>query len=347
MKVIFMPDYRKDNLYQTNLSDALLKQGVSVHFSGSIIKSTVNYWKPDIIHIHWPYPFMITDSRLTTIVKSTSFIFWLILLKLFGIKIVWTVHNISDHERKFKHLEPLFNNIFARLCNKLIVHCPSVKTEIEKIYGKDEFSITVIPHGNYMGQYENNITTEEARNKLRLRENDLVFLYFGQIRSYKGVPELIEIFNKLNSQRVKLLIVGKPLNDEIALDIFNRCTNNRNIISILRFISNNEIQNYMNAADVVVLPYKNVLTSGAAILAMSFGKAIIAPSIKCVADTLDEKGSFLYKKDNLFDAMKQALDSDSIMITNMGMHNLELAKQFPWSEIAKMTYDTYQECVAG
>ncbi len=367
MKVIFIPDYRNNNLYQSNLSNSLIKNNVNVYFGGSLLKSTIENWKPDIIHIHWPYPFMIANSRFKTFIKSTSFICALLSLRLSGVKIIWTVHNITDHEAKFKSLELLFGKLLTISCNKLIAHCNSAKVEIEKLYNKKDSSIVVIPHGNYIGYYENNISNQDARYRLNIGEDDIVFLYFGQIRSYKGIPELIDAFNMLNNKnkKIRLLIVGKPINGEIAAHIYNNSDGDR-IKSILKFVPDEDIQIYMNAADIIVLPYRNVLTSGAALLAMSFGKSIIAPAVKCIVDTLDKKGNFLYNEDikeynngnnnhindnndndnNLFEAMNHALNTDRNTLREMGIYNLQLAEKFGWNEIGKKTYDIYCECIS-
>lgn len=336
---MFIPDSRNKNSYQVNLSDALKGQGVSVYFGDDVVGTVIRH-KPNIIHVHWPNYFMVGNTRIATIVKSIRFISGLLTLKLFGVKIVWTVHNITDHEAKFKSLESLFSKYLAKFCNRLIVHCPSAKKDVITIYGKDSSSIDVVPHGNYIGWYKNNITDLEARNILKINQEDIVFLYFGQIRSYKGVPQLINEFKKLNCDSAKLLIVGKPLNETIAKDILDSCKEDKRIKAILDFIPADEIQTYMNASDIVVLPYKDILTSGAAILSMSFGKPIIAPKIRCIADTLDEKGSFLYKED-LIESMQKVLNTDKDTLQTMGKHNLELAKKFGWDEIGIETQSIY------
>ena len=347
MRIIFIPDYRDKNSYQTNLSSSLSKQDIQVYFGGRVMKSILEH-RPDILHIHWTYPFLVAKSRLGTVAKSIKFMCELSLLRLFGIKIIWTVHNIVDHEGRFKSTELFFNKLLIRLCNKLIVHCPSAKVEITEIYGKDDSSIVVIPHGNYIGLYDNTITSADARDILHLNAEDKVFLYFGQIRPYKGIPELIDAFKRLNSKQCKLLIVGKPLNDEIAADIQNSCIDNGNIRNILKFVPDDDIQIYMNVADVVVLPFKDILTSGSAILSMSFGKSIIVPMYGCMSDTLDNKGSFLFSKteeDGLFKTMQHVLSTDRAILEDMGKHNLALAEKFSWSKIAEKTYDIYQECL--
>ncbi len=343
MKVTFIPDYRNLNSYQTNLSNSISKQFVSINFNlGSIIK----YWKPDVVHVHWTFPYMITNSRLMTIIKSSCFICMLVILKLFGIKIVWTVHNIIDHEGKFKSIELFFTKFLAKLSNRLIVHCQSAKLEVMKTYEMIDSSIIVIPHGSYIGKYKNTINRDDARNRLKISEEDKVFLYFGQIRSYKGIPELIYAFNKLDNKKAKLFIVGKLLDEDIAVKILSN--RDDRIKSVLTFVPDGDIQIYMNAADVVVLPFKDILTSGSAILAMSFGKPIIAPKVGCITDTIDKKGGFLYpieKSENgLIGAMQDALNTDRTTLQYMGKNNFRLAEQFGWDEVGKRTYNIYEEC---
>lgn len=357
MKVIFIPDYRRGNSYQTNLAHSLKKQGISIYFSPefhpkritglvAIIQVVSKCWRPDILHVHWSDPFLVADNKFMAFVKSAGFICELLLLKLFGTKIVWTVHNVIGHEDK-SELQLLFTKLLAKLNNRLISHCPSANIEIMKLYGKD-LPITVIPHGNYIKQYKNEITYLQARDKLGLDEKDIVFLHFGYIRPYKGILELINAFKKLDHPRARLLIVGRSSDTKITTDIYNSCNDDGRIKNILKFIPDDDIQIYMNAADVVVLPYKDILTSGTVILSMSFGKPIIAPAIGCIADTIDEKGSFLYNtEDGLFEAMKNILNIDRKTLLDMGKYNLKLAEQFGWDEIGKRTYNVYQECLEG
>lgn len=356
MKAIFIPDYSKGNLYQKALADSLSKKGVNAHFGTtsylfSVLRLVKNYWKPDILHIHWLHPFLLASSRGKTILKSVSFLCELLIVKLFGIKIVWTVHNIVNHEGRFSSLELFFNKFVVRFCDKIIVHCPSAKNEVMNAYAVTRDSlIVVIPHGNYIHSYENVIGKAQARNQLHLGTGDIIFLFFGQINLYKGIFELIEAFKKLNSSQAKLLIAGMPYNDEIADDILNRCERKANIKTIFEFIPDDDVQIYMNAADVVVLPYRDILTSGSVILAMSFGRSVIAPAIGCIPDALDNEGGFLYNpssENGLVEAMREALNMDANNLKKMGEHNFDLAKELSWDDIAKRTYEVYRECLSG
>jgi glycosyltransferase involved in cell wall biosynthesis len=352
MKVIFIPEFR-NNAYQKALADSLSMEGIEVNFGGTfnpyypfpVLRSVKSHFRPDILHIHWPHPFLLANSRGKTVLKSWSFICELLLVRLIGINIVWTVHNISSHETDFRSLELFFSRLITRLCNKIIVHTPSAKGEVINKFGVKSPLITVIPHGSYINCYENQMDKAKARNRLGISMEDLVFLYFGRIRPYKGVPGLIDAFKKLNHLQARLLIVGEPMNNNISDELLKRCEGDRRIITIFRFIPDDELQVYMNTADVVVLPYRDILTSGAVILAMSFGMPIIAPAIGGIPDILDSEGSFLYypsEEDGLIEAMRKALASE---LRKMGEHNFELAKKLSWNEIAKKTYDVYKDCL--
>jgi len=351
MKVIFIP-FGKENAYQTLLAGALQKLGVNVVFGQvsfvfSLLRSARYHWKPDIVHMIWTHPFFISDSSLITLIKLLLFILDVVIVKLLGIKIVWTVHNKYNHEERHVRLDLFNSRILAKIANIIKVESQGAESEIQKLFKISNTSkIITIPEGNYIDAYPNTISTVSSRQALKLSGDDLVFLYFGQIRPYKGVLELIDAFRRLDAPQTKLLIAGKPYNNEIAEDILKKCDENENIKTIFTFIPDKEVQIYMNASDVVVLPYRDILTSGAVILAMSFGKAVIAPAIGCIPDVLDNEAGFLYNpsyENGLLEAMQHALDAD---LGKMGEHNFELAKQLSWDDIAKRTYDTYQSVIA-
>jgi len=320
MKVLHTP-YGRENPYQDMLIASLKQNNVEVYTGNvcsyfSLIKAVRNQVRPDVIHLHWAHLFILADTRMKTIIKSVSFLFELLALRLCGIKIVWTIHNLVSHESPFPELEMAVNRSICLLCNRLIVHSISAKNEIIAKYKITMVSsIRVIAHGNYIGYYENKINQNEAREQLGLQPDDRVFLYFGAIRSYKGVPDLIDAFNKLatkasTGKRAKLLIVGAPYDDKIYKETITTIGDNDGILAVLRYIDDKEVQIYMNATDIVVLPFKRLLTTSSAILAMSFGKPVVAPLIGSIPDILDSKGGFLYaitQRDGLLNAMRQAL----------------------------------------
>jgi glycosyltransferase involved in cell wall biosynthesis len=122
---------------------------------------------------------------------------------------------------------------------------------------------------------------------------------------------------------------------------------NKNIFLELKFIEDDEIEIYMKAADVMVLPYRDIMNSGSAILGMSFGKVVIAPRLGCIPEIITGEGGILYDpkdKNGLLDAMKFALSSKD-KISAMGMSNYELAKKLDWEGVAQSTARIYMRCL--
>lgn len=361
--VIFIPDFSGDNPYQSLLAEALSLKGVDVSFGRNSVLfavsvlSSLTEKNPEktikrIIHIHWPAAYLSSTSRLMMLVKFILFpvnLLTLAIFKCFGFKIVWTAHNVVGHAPGFKKVRLLFRKLLAGLYDMVIAHTDTARREIMDIYGTPKERITVIPHGNYIGCYKNSITREDARKELGLREGSTVFLFFGAIRKYKGVELLVDAFKKMDRESVELVIAGKPSPKKLGEELLGKIGGNENIKPIFRFIPDDKIELYMNSCDCAVLPYLNVLTSGAAILAMSFSKAIIAPSSGCIPDLLDLEGSFQYdpgKKRGLLETMESAAYAGRDRLQRMGEHNFGLAGKLSWEDVAAETQSVYEEVLS-
>jgi glycosyltransferase involved in cell wall biosynthesis len=187
-------------------------------------------------------------------------------------------------------------------------------------------------------------TRTAARRQLKVAEDSFLFLYFGQLRNYKGIPHLIESFGRLAEEHVRLIIAGKPFNNAIASEIEKLGASDPRIRSVCNFIPEKDINVYMGAADVVVLPFTNVLTSGSLLLAMSHGKAVIVPAVGCVPEDVDERSGFLYDASDpaaLHGAMVRALHAPT---ESMGNFNSRLAKNRTWRRMAEETAEIYKRC---
>jgi beta-1,4-mannosyltransferase len=356
MHVLFVPDFSHVNAYQRELAKALERLDARVSMSDGVgafplLGAMQACGKPDVLHLHWTHQLMVstTGSIFKTLVKSTRFALELPLLRARGTVVIWTVHNLASHERSNWRIELLFNRICVRQYDYLILHCHSARETVARTYclpDKLTARMVVIPHGSYVDSYANSITGTEARARFGYGEQDLVFLFFGLIRPYKGVLDLISAFNELKHPQAQLLIAGNPVDDEIKRSVQDQLRATEGITARLGFIPDDEIQLYMNASDVVVLPHQHVLMPGSAVLAMSFGKPVIAPDVGCVGELLDDRGGFLYTPDQqnaLLCAMRQALNAN---LPAMGEHNLQRAKLLDWDNIAQRTYDLYQRCLA-
>jgi glycosyltransferase involved in cell wall biosynthesis len=111
-----------------------------------------------------------------------------------------------------------------------------------------------------------------------------VFLYFGQNSNYNNVPQLIRAFKELNDDNTCLLIVGKSGKAAAGREIEQAIGDSKNIFFKDAFIEESEVQNYLNAADLVVTPYTRIFNSGSVFLNLSFGKPTLAPDLFALSE---------------------------------------------------------------
>jgi glycosyltransferase involved in cell wall biosynthesis len=213
----------------------------------------------------------------------------------------------------------------------------------ERYYLGEDTSITIIPHGHYINQYSSKALNKDPYEDFKITDQDTVFSFFGQIRPYKQVPHLLRSYHQLKAEETKLVIAGKPSSDALRRTIIQEAGNSNDVMLQLEFIPDEEVAQYFLIADVVVLPYRSILTSGTAVLAMSFGCPVIVPKIGCLGDLVtDGVNGFLYdpdEPDGLEQAMKRALDSN---LSGMGESGYQTVREKDWTSIAEKTRRVYE-----
>jgi beta-1,4-mannosyltransferase len=184
------------------------------------------------------------------------------------------------------------------------------------------------------------VNQAEARTKLGISPDSFVYLFFGMVRPYKGIEELLDAFSRLGDPSATLLVVGSCPDAALVETINEAAQHDRRISPVLRYVGNEEIQYFMRAANVVVLPFSDIFTSGSAVLAMGFGRALLVPRIGCLPSYVDSRGGLLYEPgDNrLHEAMRLVAAAD---LRSMGRHNRSVAERLDWRAIAQRKVEIY------
>lgn len=350
MTVVFLPDNTEFNPYQANLSEAMERE--VVFGSGGrylpILNPILATEDVSVVHFHWLDLYIFSESKLKTAAAVVLTVFQLLVIRAKGIPMVWTVHNVISHESPHPRLERWFKRGFIRFgfCTHLFVHCEDAADRVLEEYALPESireRVTVIPHGHYLDNYKNEISRDEAREQLGFDADELVFLFFGQIKPYKGVFDLLDEFKSIDHPEYRLLIAGNPGTSLVRHEIKERAAEDDRVRHILKFIPDNEIQRYMNAADTLVLPYTEISTSGSAILTMSFGKPMVVPRIGCIPETVGNEGALLYPADDDEGLRNALLEAKHRDLLSMGAHNAELVRRYGWSDIADRTTRVYAQ----
>lgn len=119
------------------------------------------------------------------------------------------------------------------------------------------------------------VSRDEAREQLGYPGSTRLVLFFGLVRPYKGVQDLVRAMGSL-PEDVHLLIVGECYSDRREImGIISSLGLSRRIRWIDRFVRDKEIPLYFRASDVVALPYRHATQSAVAQIALSFEKVLV------------------------------------------------------------------------
>lgn len=236
----------------------------------------------EIVHLHWPDLLLAPAGSVHVFIHLWYLLARLVYAKVRGAKVVWTVHNLHSHARAHPTLERWLWRWFLPLVNGSIHLSHSGRAlALEKFPLLARKPSTVIRHGHYRDSYRNDIAAGEARARLGIREGLPVIGFVGQIRPYKNVPALIRAFGGL-AQDATLLIAGA--HDPSDLEFRTLVEQDTRIVTRFGMIPEEEMQIYLNACDLAVFPYKDILNSGSAILALSFSRPVLVPAKGAMAE---------------------------------------------------------------
>lgn len=220
--------------------------------------------KIDILHVQW-YTFSPLDYIYHKKVQSK------------GIKIVATIHDLLPFNKKIYDF--YFHKKIYKNADCVISQAKANEGELLEKFKlrKDEFRY--IPHGHYM-DYAEKASKEESREYLNIPKDKKVILFFGQIKKVKGVDILIDALKEISKTHDDILcvIAGKVWKDDFSYyaNQIEAYGLNNIIRKDIRFIPDEEIKYYFNAADIVALPYRQIYQSGVVLLAVAYEKPIVA-----------------------------------------------------------------------
>ena len=260
--------------------------------------------KPKIFHILWNNKFLYFDRTLLTYYY-----------KLLGKKVVLTVHNVNTEKRDNR--DSAFNRFTLRiqyqLADHLFAHTEKMKRELIDGFGVRAERISVIPLGINNFAPQTNLTPAEAKQRLGIRQEEKAILFFGRITPYKGLEVLVEAFQKglPSGDNYRLMIAGRPEEATEASywfpirEALQEDVQKGRVLLRAAHIPDEETELYFKAADVVVLPYRDIYQSGILFLGYSFGLPALAANVGSLKDEMIEgRTGFLFRPEDSSDLAK-------------------------------------------
>jgi len=260
---------------KTQYSNEPAPEGISIH---SVINSInplnwikignrLRKEKPDIIVVRFWLPFM--GPALGTILRKVK--------KNNHTKIICIADNVIPHEHRIG--DTAFTKYFLKRCNAFITMSAKVMDDLRKF--EKEKPARLVQHPLY-DNFGNIISKMDAREKLKIKNEELIILFFGFIRKYKGLDLLLEamVDERIKQSGIKLLIAGEFYENEKQYhEQIEKLGIKDQLILKTDFIPDSEVKYYLCAADAVVQPYRNATQSGVTPLAYYFEKPMIVTNV--------------------------------------------------------------------
>ena len=295
----------------------------------------------DVVHIHWLemlYQYPRLGQRLR---RSISVVAAMVLTRLWGIRLVYTVHNLTPREQPHPIWSSVVDWFVFRLADAIHVHDSVMAEQVARRYGRRR-GVHTIAHGNYIGAYPDECTREDARRWLEIDPEAVVYLFLGQLRRYKGIEALLDAYGAIGTGTSVLLLAGRARDEEYGREVEAAAAGRWGVRLHLGFVPDGEVQYYMRACDACVLPYRQVTTSGAAILALSFGVPVVAPRMGCFVDLIGNDRGVLFDPDDpasLAEALQRARHMD---LDRARVAALAYARTLDWGALGEQHAALYR-----
>jgi glycosyltransferase involved in cell wall biosynthesis len=279
---------------------------------------------PDIVIVRYWIPLM--GPCLGTILR--------IIKKNKHTRIICIADNIVPHEKRFG--DKPFTRYFIKPVDAFITMSEKVLADLRSFTSKKAL---LVPHPLY-DNFGEKISRSEARKELGIRNEELVALFFGFIRKYKGLDILLDamklVYTKHQTQKPKLLIAGEFYEDRKAYDEqIDRLDIRDSLILHTDFIPDSEVKKYLCAADVVIQPYRNATQSGVTPLAYHFEKPMIVTNVGGLPAMVPDYKVGLVAEPNAASLAEKILEYFEKGENYFLPHLIEEKKKFSWTKIVE------------
>ncbi len=234
-----------------------------------IVGKEIQKLQPDIVIVRYWIPLM--GPCLGTILR--------IIKKNKHTKIICIADNIVPHEKRIG--DKTFTQYFVKPVDAFITMSEKVLSDLRLFTSKKAL---LVPHPLY-DNFGEQISKEEARSQLKIKNEELIILFFGFIRKYKGLDILLDAVKILKDSTLpianfQLLIAGEFYEDRKLYDEqIDKLGIRENLILHTAFIPDSEVKNYFCAADMVIQPYRNATQSGVTPIAYHFEVPMIVTNV--------------------------------------------------------------------
>ncbi len=230
--------------------------------------------QPDCLVVHYWMPFF--APALGSIIRQVK--------SKIKVRVIGLLHNVEPHEGMpgGKRL----GRYFFDSCDGFVTMSSTVLRDIKKT-GINRPAVQ-IPHPVY-DIFGEPVSRKFACENLGLNYDQKHLLFFGIIRSYKGLDLLLKAFAncKISHLNLKLIVAGEFYEHERKyLDLVERLGLEHKILFTRSFVPKEKVAQYFAASDLIVLPYLSATQSGVTQIAYHFNKPMLVTNVGGLEDVV-------------------------------------------------------------
>jgi beta-1,4-mannosyltransferase len=245
----------------------------------------------DVWHLHWPAHALLFPLP-PAVARGTALLALMDLARARGTTVVWTIHNLRSHLPRHPRLDAWLHEGVVRRLDGYISLSEAARAEaLAKWPRLARLPGYVIPHGHYREAYPHRFPRDEARRRLGIAAGAGVIAFVGVIQPYKNVAALVRAFVEARIPDGVLLVAGNPSSAALRDEITRAAAGHSGVRLDWGHVPDERLGLYLGAADLVVLPFAEILNSGSAILALSFDRPVLVPALGSMGELRDLVGA--------------------------------------------------------
>lgn len=214
----------------------------------------------DVFHAHWPEILVAGHSPLKALVRQGLTALLLIRLAITRTPIVRTMHNLHLPQGISRRERALLRWFDRRTALRIGLN-PTTPFPPGSAH-------ETILHGDYRAWFADYPHPDREQGRVG---------YFGLIRRYKGVEELLEVFAGLPGAGLRLTVGGRPSTEELAESVRALAARDPRITVRLAYLEDADIADLVGRSQLIVLPYRDMHNSGGVLAALSLDRPVLVP----------------------------------------------------------------------
>jgi alpha-maltose-1-phosphate synthase len=318
----FIMEITENNSHICFYDKPRMRNPSNIKIMGCIVSSIESY-KPDVIHLLEYYPWM-----------------HFYLKHLARFPLVATIHDPIKHIGDIESWRVPFFRGYYKYISQFIVLGNHMRDLFAEKYGIDYARINVVPHGNslfYLERFSSNIP--EKKNTI---------LFFGRLYKYKGIEYLVKAEPNISRvvPDVQFVIAGRGSKRYLKA-VKQKIIHQNKFVFHEDYISDEMMAQLFQEASLVALPYVESTQSGVLMMAYAFKKPVVVTNVGSLPEYVDEEetGFIVPPRDSssMAGRINKLLLDENLRKTMGETGYRKSMEELSWEQVGQQTLDVYRK----